>query len=109
MNNRGIRSLLLCLALSGLFAADDAFADPSPAAQFVTVTGGVVAPGRVPWAADLTLLWAIDRAGGMDSHYRDIWLVRGEKSTRFKFRTLRGDPRLDPTLQPGDTIKVGGP
>lgn len=74
--------------------------------RFVTV-GGTRAPGRVPWAADLTLMSALMAQGGPTDFSGDkIHLVRGGKVMVFSYKKLRKDPSLDQKLLPGDTIEL---
>lgn len=76
--------------------------------RFVNVGGAVRAPNRVPYTEDLTLLNAINAAGGFNdfADQKRVRLLRGTEATVYDVRQFRKDPGLDPKLQPGDKIEV---
>lgn len=94
--------------------AEQIYTNPSitinmtPQSRFVNVGGAVRQPGRVPYTPDLTLLSAINAAGGFNefANPKAVRLVRGGKSEVYNSAKLRKDPRLDPVVQPGDQIEV---
>jgi polysaccharide export outer membrane protein len=76
-------------------------------ARFVNVGGAVRGAGRVPFTADLTLLSAINAAGGPSEFAGDkIRLTREGKATIYSTKKLRKDPSKDPKILPGDQIQV---
>ena len=77
-------------------------------ARFVNVGGAVKTPRRVEFTADLTVLGAINAAGGF-TEYADqskVRLMRAGSATLVNIREVRKDPSLDPVLRPGDQIEV---
>jgi polysaccharide export outer membrane protein len=79
-----------------------------PTSRFISVGGAVRQPGRVPFTADLTLMSAINAAGGFNdfANPRKVRLVRGGKATVYDAVALRKDPSGDPRILPGDQIDV---
>lgn len=79
-----------------------------PAARFVNVGGAVRTPSRVPFTEDMTLLAAINAAGGFNdfADQKRVRLLRGSKATVFDVRQFRRDPSKDIKLQPGDRVEV---
>jgi protein involved in polysaccharide export with SLBB domain len=79
-----------------------------PQARFVNVGGAVHAPTRVPFTEDMTLLAAINAAGGFNdfADQKRVRLLRGSEAKVFDVRQFRRDPSLDPRLQPGDRVEV---
>lgn len=77
-------------------------------ARFVSVGGAVRAPGRIPFSSDLTLMSAINAAGGPNEFAKDhpVTIIRNGKATSYDLRKLRKDPSLDPAVLPGDQINV---
>lgn len=78
-------------------------------ARSVTVGGDVNAPQRVSWTADLTLLSAINAAGGFTefADRGDVRLLRGSRGYEVDVRKILEDPQQDIKLLPGDKIEVG--
>lgn len=77
-------------------------------ARFVNVGGDVKAPRRVEYTPDLTVLGAINAAGGF-TEYADqtkVRLLRGGQVTMINVKDVRRDPTKDLKLRPGDTIEV---
>ncbi len=77
-------------------------------ARFVNVGGDVKAPRRVEYTPDLTVLGAINAAGGF-TEYADqskVRLLRGGQVTIINVKDVRRDPSKDLKLRPGDTIEV---
>ena len=76
--------------------------------RLVDVGGDVRAPRRVEYTPDLTVLGAINAAGGF-TEYADqakVRLLRDGKVVIVNIREVRKDPTKDLTLQPGDKIEV---
>jgi polysaccharide export outer membrane protein len=94
--------------------ADKLFTHPSvniiPVAnsRMVTIGGGVRAPQRLPWSADLTLGSAIQIAGGYSDwgSPKAVRLIRNGQQEVFDARKFDKNPSLDPKLLPGDQIVV---
>jgi len=77
-------------------------------ARFVDVGGDVRNPMRVPFTADLTLLGAINGAGGF-TDYADqgkVRLMRDGEVTIVNIKQVRKNPSKDVKLKPGDKIEV---
>ena len=79
-----------------------------PTSRFVNVGGSVRMPTRVPFTEDMTLLTAINAAGGFNdfADQKRVRLLRGSQVTIYDVRRLRKDPSLDVKLQPGDKVEV---
>ncbi len=76
--------------------------------RFVNIGGAVRGPGRIAYTSDLTLMSAINAAGGFNdfADQKRVRLVRGGKAEVIDTRKLRKDPSKDPRVQPGDQIEV---
>jgi protein involved in polysaccharide export with SLBB domain len=71
------------------------------------VGGQVRAPQRTFWSADMTLMSAINAAGGPAGFAGDkIRLTRKQKVMVFSRKKLLKNPTEDPSLFPGDQIEV---
>jgi protein involved in polysaccharide export with SLBB domain len=79
-----------------------------PNARFVNVGGAVRSPTRVPFTEDMTMLTAINAAGGFNdfADQKRVRLLRGSAVEVFDVRRFRRDPSLDVRLQPGDRVEV---
>jgi polysaccharide export outer membrane protein len=79
-----------------------------PAARFVNVGGAVRTPMRVPFTEDMTLLTAINAAGGFNdfADQKRVRLLRGNEVKIFDVRQFRKNPGKDVGLQPGDRVEV---
>lgn len=79
-----------------------------PMSRFVNVGGSVRNPTRVPFTEDMTLLTAINAAGGFNdfADQKRVRLLRGTEVRVFDVRRFRKDPSLDVKLQPGDKVEV---
>ena len=77
-------------------------------ARFVNIGGDVKAPQRVPFTPDLTLLGAINAAGGFTEYanQKKVRLLRDGNVTIHNVPEIQKDPSKDPHLKPGDTITV---
>lgn len=104
----------LATAIEGGYRAAKIFTNPTitivmqPQARFVNVGGAVRAPARVPFTEDMTLLAAINAAGGFNdfADQKRVRLLRGNEAKVYDVRQFRRDPSLDPRLQPGDRVEV---
>jgi protein involved in polysaccharide export with SLBB domain len=76
--------------------------------RFVNVGGEVKAPQRVPFTPDLTILSAINAAGGFSSfaEERKVRLLRDNKLMIIDVNKIRANPSRDVQLQPGDRIEA---
>lgn len=76
--------------------------------RFVNVGGQVKTPQRVPFTPDLTVLAAINGAGGFSPYAdeRKVRLLRGTGATVIDVKKIRQNPSLDVQVQPGDQIEV---
>jgi protein involved in polysaccharide export with SLBB domain len=79
-----------------------------PMSRFVNVGGSVRNPSRVPFTEDMTLLTAVNAAGGFNdfADQRHVRLLRGSEATVYDVRRFRKDPSQDVRLRPGDRIEV---
>jgi protein involved in polysaccharide export with SLBB domain len=80
----------------------------APTSRFVNVGGSVRTPSRVPFTEDMTLLAAINAAGGFNdfADQKRVRLLRGNEVKMYDVRQFRRDPSLDVKLQPGDRVEV---
>ncbi len=75
--------------------------------RFVNVGGSVRSPGRIIYTPDLTLMSAINAAGGPgDFAKQGAFLTRGGKRVYYDLKQLKKDPSQDPAILPGDQIEV---
>ena len=79
-----------------------------PASRFVNIGGAVRTPARIPFTEDLTLLSAINAAGGFTdfADQKRVRLLRGSEVKMYDVRQFRRDPSRDAKLQPGDRVEV---
>lgn len=79
-----------------------------PSYRFVNVGGAVRTPTRVPFTEDMTLLTAINAAGGFNdfADQKHVRLLRGTQVTTVDVKKIRSDPAKDIGLQPGDKVEV---
>lgn len=80
----------------------------APTSRFVNVGGAVRTPSRVPFTEDMTLLTAINAAGGFNdfADQKKVRVLRGSNVKMYDVRESRRDPSRDVKLQPGDRIEV---
>ena len=76
--------------------------------RFISMGGSVRAPGRIPYSPDLTLMSAINAAGGFNdfADQKRVRLVHDGKAQTIDSRKIRKDPSLDIKVYPGDQIEV---
>jgi protein involved in polysaccharide export with SLBB domain len=110
----GLTPAQLAQAIEGSYRSNKVFTNPTvtilmqPTARFVNVGGAVRQPMRVPFTEDITLLSAINAAGGFNdfADQKRVRLLRGSSAQVFDVRQFRRDPSRDVRLQPGDRIEV---
>lgn len=76
--------------------------------RFFYIGGEVRSPGRFNWTEDITLLKAINTAGGFTdfSNRRKVEVTRGKIKQVFNAEDIRQNPEKDITIQPGDSLYV---
>lgn len=79
----------------------------------IFLVGEVGHPGPLAMLPDMTALQALASAGGVSqfAHLKKIYVLRTTNGTRQRLpfdykQALKGDPKQDILLQPGDTIVV---
>ena len=110
----GLTPAQLAGSIEGAYRAGKIFTNPTitiimqPAARFVNVGGAVRSPTRVPFTEDMTLLAAINAAGGFNdfADQKRVRVLRGNDVKLYDVRQSRRDPSKDPKLQPGDRVEV---
>jgi protein involved in polysaccharide export with SLBB domain len=110
----GLTPAQLAGSIEGAYRANKIYTNPTitilmqPAARFVNVGGAVRSPTRVPFTEDMTLLTAINAAGGFNdfADQKKVRVLRGSNVQVFDVRQSRRDPSKDIKLQPGDRVEV---
>lgn len=110
----GLTPATLASAIEHSYKAAGIYTNPTitivvqPQARFVNIGGAVRQPNRVPFTEDMTLLAAINAAGGFNdfADQKRVRLLRGSEARVYDVRQFRRDPALDPKLQPGDRVEV---
>ena len=110
----GMTPAQLSGAIEGAYRSGKIYTNPTitiimqPAARFVNVGGAVRSPTRVPFTEDMTLLTAINAAGGFNdfADQKKVRVLRGSDVQVFDVRQSRRDPSKDIRLQPGDRVEV---
>ena len=76
--------------------------------RFFYVGGEVRSPSRYTWTDDITLLKAINTAGGFTDYANrgKVEVMRGKERQTFNCEELRLHPERDPPILPGDSIYV---
>jgi polysaccharide export outer membrane protein len=77
--------------------------------RVIYVDGEVKAPSKQEYSGRITLSQAINSAGGFTdfANRRNIELIRKNgKKEKFNYNKIRGNPSLDPEVEPGDRIVV---
>jgi polysaccharide export outer membrane protein len=92
----------------GIYTAPTVTINVPMEARFVNVGGEVKAPRRVEFTVDLTVLAAINSAGGFTEFANEgkVRLLRNGEVTTVNVKKARTQPQLDIRLQPGDTLEV---
>ena len=95
------------LVSDGIYTNPTITVNPPAGMRFISVSGAVKAPGRIPYTPDLTLMTTISAAGGPSDFAGDkIRLTRGGKLQFFSRKKLYKDPSQDPRTEPGDQIEI---
>ena len=110
----GLTPAELSSAIEGSYRSGKIYTNPTitivmqPNARFVNVGGAVRTPSRVPFTEDMTLLTAINAAGGFNdfADQRKVRVMRGSEVRAYDVRQSRRDPSKDIKLQPGDRVEV---
>ena len=79
------------------------------AQRFFYVGGEVRSPGRFPWSEDITLMKAINTAGGFTDYANrgHVELARGKEPLQtFNCDQIQQNPAKDVPVRPGDTVTV---
>ena len=78
------------------------------ASRFVNVGGQVRSPGRIVYSSDLTLMSAINSAGGPTdfADKKRVTLTRDGKTEKIDIRDFIAHPEKDRKILPGDQINV---
>jgi len=76
--------------------------------RFIYIGGQVRSPQRMTFTPDLTVLGAINSAGGFTDYANQsrVRLLRETHVYILDVRKIRGNPSMDVYLQPGDKIDV---
>lgn len=110
----GLAPAQVAAAAEARYREEKIFTNPTitlmmqPTARFVNVGGAVRTPSRVPFTEDLTMLAAINAAGGFNdfADQKRVRLLRGSAVKIYDVRQFRRDPSKDVVLQPGDRVEV---
>jgi protein involved in polysaccharide export with SLBB domain len=110
----GLTPAELARSIEESYRAKKVFTNPNitilmqPMARFVNVGGSVRQPMRVPFTEDLTLLAAINGAGGFNdfADQKHVRVLRGNEVKVYDVRQFRKDPSQDVKLRPGDRVEV---
>lgn len=110
----GLTPAQLARSIEDTYRANKIYTNPNitivmqPASRFVNVGGAVRTPSRVQFTEDMTLLAAINAAGGFNdfADQKRVRLLRGSEATLYDVRQFRRDPSKDVKLQPGDRVEV---
>lgn len=81
----------------------------APFEQFFFVQGQVKQPGRYPYSGELTVIKAIDTAGGFSdfADRKQVRLIReGDAIFIVNCDKIQKDPSQDPRILPGDQLRV---
>ena len=110
----GLTPAQVAAAAEAKYRGDKIFTNPTitivvqATARFVNIGGAVRTPSRVPFTEDMTMLAAINAAGGFNdfADQKRVRLLRGSEVKVCDVRQFRKNPALDVKLQPGDRIEV---
>ena len=110
----GLAPAQLARSIEDSYRASKIYTNPNitilmqPASRFVNVGGSVRTPSRIPFTEDMTLLAAINAAGGFNdfADQKRVRLLRGSQVKVYDVRQFRRDPSQDVKLQPGDRVEV---
>jgi polysaccharide export outer membrane protein len=110
----GLTPAQLARSIEDTYRAGNIYTNPNitilmqPTSRFVNVGGAVRTPSRVPFTEDMTLLAAINAAGGFNdfADQKRVRLLRGAEVRVYDVRQSRRDPSKDVKLQPGDRVEI---
>jgi polysaccharide biosynthesis/export protein VpsN len=110
----GLTPAQLARSIEESYRANKIFTNPNITivmqlmARFVNVGGSVRQPMRVPFTEDMTLLTAINGAGGFNdfADQKHVRVLRGNDVKVYDVRQFRKDPSQDVRLLPGDRVEV---
>ncbi|MEP6602342.1 MAG: polysaccharide biosynthesis/export family protein [Spartobacteria bacterium] len=110
----GLPPAQLARSIEEMYRSNKIYTNPNitilmqPASRFVNVGGSVRTPSRIPFTEDMTLLAAINAAGGFNdfADQKRVRLLRGSEVKMYDVRQFRRDPSQDVKLQPGDRVEV---
>ena len=110
----GLTPAQLARSIEETYRANRIYTNPNitilmqPTSRFVNVGGAVRLPARVPFTEDMTLLAAINAAGGFNdfADQKRVRLLRGNEAKVYDVRQFRRDPSRDVKLRPGDRVEV---
>jgi polysaccharide export outer membrane protein len=115
MKAAGMTASQLERSIQSKLVADKVFTHPTvlisvpQTGPFVSISGGVSHPGRLPWSPDLTLAAGIANCIGLDGFHDPIRirLIRKRKLVGvYSFLEILRDPSKDAKLLPGDQVIV---
>ena len=108
----GLRSGELADRITEAYKANHIYTNPNitviPEERYVNVGGDVRSPMRVLYTADLTVMGAVNAAGGFDE-YADkhhVRIVRGTQVITLDGALAQRGAGQDPVVYPGDQITV---
>ncbi len=113
----GMTPAQLAEAIEAKFVAGKIFTNPTvvinvaAVPRFVSVSGGVRAPQRLQWLAEMTLSSAVGNCQGLSDFGspKGVKLVRdGRILAVFNLKDIEKDPSRDVKLLPGDQVVVPG-
>lgn len=110
----GVTQAALQSAIEGTYKSQQIYTNPTitvnipSTARFVNVGGDVKAPRRVEYTPDLTVLSAINAAGGFTEYanQKKVRVLSDGKVTIVNILEVRQHPEKDLHLKPGDSIEV---
>ncbi len=110
----GLTPSELARSIEENYRANKIFTNPNitivmqPTARFVNVGGAVRQPMRVPFTEDMTLLAAINGAGGFNdfADQKHVRVLRSNDVKVYDVRQIRKEPSQDVKLRPGDRVEV---
>jgi polysaccharide export outer membrane protein len=78
------------------------------AQRFFYVGGEVRSPGRFPWTEDITLLKAINTAGGFTDYANrsKVEVIRESAKDAYDYEAMRRNPAKDVPIHPGESVWV---
>jgi protein involved in polysaccharide export with SLBB domain len=111
---QGLTPAQLARSMEENYRASKIYTNPNitilmqPTSRFVNVGGAVRTAMRVPFTEDMTLLAAINAAGGFNdfADQKRVRVLRGKEVKMYDVRQFRRDPSLDVKLRPGDRVEV---